>query len=425
MNIPLFNKMKKSEILRIELDENGHLVIPAEVAAEYGLTDGALVRLQHSEGGFRLTRSTASLARVYIEITNLCNLNCSTCMRNVWDEPMGMMDMPTFERILQNIQGLDPLPTVFIGGFGEPLAHPQFLEMVAAVRKLGAQVEFITNGIMLSEEVVKTLVDLNVQRVWVSIDGATPSSYADVRLGDELPRVTENLYQMQRVKVSKSRSRPRLGIAFVAMKKNIQDLPDVIRLGKNVGADQFSVSNLLPHTAEQKQEILYLRSMDDMELQPSRWSPEVILPRMDLNALTIEVIDQVMKSNNLLNLARQPLKMAVDSCPFLEKGSVSIRWDGEISPCLPLLHTHQSYLDDRLRINHAYSFGNINEKALTEIWQSSEYVKFRERLQSFDFSFCTYCNSCDMAEANLEDCFGNDHPTCGGCLWAQGFIQCP
>ncbi|MBE0686527.1 MAG: hypothetical protein IH585_11050, partial [Anaerolineaceae bacterium] len=132
--------MKKSEILRIELDEDGHLVIPTEVATEYGLTDGALVRLQHSEGGFRLTRSTTSLARVYIEITNLCNLNCSTCMRNVWDEPMGSMDMPTFEKILVDIQALDPLPTVFIGGFGEPLAHPQFLEMVAAARKMGAQV---------------------------------------------------------------------------------------------------------------------------------------------------------------------------------------------------------------------------------------------------------------------------------------------
>lgn len=423
--ILLSEYMTKTEMLRIELDENGHLVIPAEVAAEYGLTDGALVRLQHAEGGFRITRSTTSLARVYIEITNLCNLNCSTCMRNVWDEAPGRMEMSTFEKILKDIQKLDPLPTIFIGGYGEPLAHPQFLEMVCTARKIGVQVEFITNGILLSEDVAKSLVDQNVQRVWVSIDGATPSSYADVRLGDALPQVTENLYQLQRVKVNKSRSRPRLGIAFVAMKRNIQDLPDVIRLGKNVGADKFSISNLLPHTADQRQEILYSRSMDDMELQPSRWSPEVILPRMDLNALAIEVIDRVMKSNNLLNLARQPLKMAVDSCPFLEKGSVSIRWDGEISPCLLLLHTHQSFLDDRLRINHAHSFGNIKDTELLEIWQSMEYVQFRERLQAFDFSFCTYCNSCDMAESNLEDCFGNDHPTCGGCLWAQGFIQCP
>jgi hypothetical protein len=30
-----------------------------------------------------------------------------------------------------------------------------------------------------------------------------------------------------------------------------------------------------------------------------------------------------------------------------------------------------------------------------------------------------------MADENLEDCFGSPTPACGGCLWAQGFIQCP
>lgn len=417
--------MKKTETLRINLDENGHLVIPSDIVTEYRLTDGAVVRVQYFEGGFKLTRSTDSLARVYIEITNRCNLNCSTCMRNVWDETLGRMDFSIFKKIIEDIQVLDPLPDIFIGGYGEPLAHPQFLEMVAAARKIGAQVEFITNGILLTAEVITKLVEMNVQRVWVSIDGATPSSYADVRLGDELPHVFENLSQMQRIKVNKSRSRPRLGIAFVAMKRNIQDLPDVIRLSKNVGADRFSISNLLPHTEEQKKAILFSRSMTEIELQPSRWSPEVILPRMDLNALTIDVIDKLMKSNNLLNLARQPLKMAVDSCPFLEKGSLSIRWDGAVSPCLPLLHSHQSYLDNTLRMNYAHSFGNILETNLLDIWETPAYVNFRETLQAFDFSFCTYCNSCDMAEANLEDCFGSEQPTCGGCLWAQGFIQCP
>ena len=417
--------MGKKDLLKIQIDEQGHLILPSSLINQYGLSEGSLVRVQYAENGFKISRSTDSLARVYIEITNICNLNCSTCMRNVWDEPLGNMDMTTFERILDGIKALDPLPTVFLGGYGEPLSHPNFLEMLAALREMGAQVEFITNGILLSDHIIKNLIDLNVQRIWVSIDGATPSSYVDVRLGDELPRVLENLSLLQRIKINKSRSRPRLGIAFVAMQKNLQDLPKVIRMGKNLGADRFSVSNILPHTAEQKGELLYSRSMDNMELQPSRWSPEVVLPRMDLNANTISILDQIMRSNNLLNIARQPLKMAVDSCPFLEKGSISIRWDGAVSPCLPLLHTHQSFLDNTQRINHAYSVGNINDSSLQDVWNDPTYVKFRETLQDFDFSFCTYCNSCDMAESNLEDCFGNDHPTCGGCLWAQGFIQCP
>ena len=35
------------------------------------------------------------------------------------------------------------------------------------------------------------------------------------------------------------------------------------------------------------------------------------------------------------------------------------------------------------------------------------------------------CAGPNRAEANLEDCRGNVLPACGGCLWAQGVIQCP
>jgi MoaA/NifB/PqqE/SkfB family radical SAM enzyme len=113
------------------------------------------------------------------------------------------------------------------------------------------------------------------------------------------------------------------------------------------------------------------------------------------------------------------------SCPFVERGSVSVRWDGEVSPCLPLLHTHLGYLDFRSRTSLAHSVGNVNERSLLELWGDPRYVALRERLQAFDFAPCTVCNSCDMADENLEDCFGNTIPACGGCLWAQGFIQCP
>jgi hypothetical protein len=52
-------------------------------------------------------------------------------------------------------------------------------------------------------------------------------------------------------------------------------------------------------------------------------------------------------------------------------------------------------------------------------------MAYRKRVQSFAFPPCTFCGGCDMSVANEEDCFGNEYPTCGGCLWAQGVIQCP
>ena len=96
-----------------------------------------------------------------------------------------------------------------------------------------------------------------------------------------------------------------------------------------------------------------------------------------------------------------------------------------MSPCLPLLHTHTSYLDNRERLSIAFSVGNVLDQSLAELWGLPGYAGLRERLQRFDYSPCALCNSCEMALSNREDCFGNTHPACGGCLWAHGLIQCP
>lgn len=416
--------MKKKNPITIQIDEQGRLILPPEVARKNGLVPGAAARLEQTEFGITIRRSEASLARVYIEATNQCNFTCRICMRQVWDEPLGQMSAEVFERVLEDLPAFDPLPLVFLGGYGEPLAHPNILEMIAAARRIGARVELITNGTLLSESLSHSLVEIGPDRLWVSIDGATPSSYADVRLGDALPQVIENLARLQEMRTRAGLFRPKLGIAFVAMRRNIAELPEVVRLGKRLGADQFSISNVLAHTEELRSQVLYSHSLKSGRM-PSRWSPEISLPRIDPPLIMNDTLAELMAGENQVVFNRHPFASSANTCPFLEKGSVSVRWDGAVSPCLPLLHTHKSYLGDTLRTTHAFSFGNIHNRRLAEIWEDDSYRKFRQRLQSFDFSPCTVCNSCEMAESNLEDCFGNVHPTCGGCLWAQGFIQCP
>ena len=64
--------------------------------------------------------------------------------------------------------------------------------MVAQVKALGAPVELITNGTLLTEHLSRQLIKAGVDVLWVSLDGATPESYADVRLGAALPEVMDN-----------------------------------------------------------------------------------------------------------------------------------------------------------------------------------------------------------------------------------------
>ncbi|RPI97896.1 MAG: radical SAM protein, partial [Chloroflexi bacterium] len=132
-------------------------------------------------------------AKIYVEPTNRCNLNCLTCIRNAWDEPPGEMTPATFDRVLDAVRACPSPPTVFFGGFGEPLFHPRIVAMVRAAKASGAPVELITNAMLLTDSTARALIAAGLDVLWVSLDGAKPESYADVRLGAALPDVIANV----------------------------------------------------------------------------------------------------------------------------------------------------------------------------------------------------------------------------------------
>jgi len=406
------------------VDDNGNVVLPRQIADRYGLRPGVKLLIEDGGDSIRLRRPVTHLAKIYIEPTNACNLNCRTCIRNVWDEPLGRMSAQTYDRIMQGIKQL-PLPlTVSFSGFGEPLSHPNIAEMVRQAKACGATVELITNGTLLTGEMSRLLIGAGLDVLWVSLDGASPESYADVRLAQALPNILENLQRFHSLCLDAPR-RPELGIAFVAMKRNIGDLPAVIRLGSRFGASRYSISGVLAHTAEMADEVLYWRTLGESVPRSSRWVPVVRLPRLDINEDTHEALYRVMRGGRSVIAAGTLWGEKVDRCPFIEGGTMSIGWQGNVSPCLALLHDDTSIVGNLVRTARRYAVGNVNDRTIYDIWMDPAYVAFRERVQGFEFAPCTYCGGCNLGESNEEDCFGNEFPTCGGCLWAQGVIQCP
>ena len=407
-----------------QVDGEGRVMLPSDITARYGLEPGARVRIDENGSGLRLRRSIGRLSKVYVEPTSRCNLTCRTCMRNVWDEPAGIMSDAVFARVIEGLRGCSPPPTVFFGGFGEPLFHPNIVEMVSRAKALGASVELITNGTLLNENLAPELINAGLDVLWVSLDGATPESYADVRLGATLSQVIANLTRLRDLRI-RSRFKPQLGIEFVAMKRNIADLPAVLRLGRRLGVERFLVSNVVPHTREMSTEVLYSRAMSEVAEVPSPFGAHLDLPRIDWNEDTREPLYQAWRSWHRMTFGGNDLGAAVDYCPFVENGATAISWDGSLSPCLPLMHSHMTFLDEREHFSRRYVIGNVAEHDLLELWNDAQYVAFRERVQIFDFAPCLSCGGCDYIEANEEDCFGNAFPTCSGCLWAQGLIRCP
>ena len=425
------------DLLYAEIEEDGRMVMSPELASRYGVRPGTRVHFHESPDGLYLCRPTR-LARLYIEPTNQCNLDCRTCMHNICNEPPGKMSDAVFARIIEGLHDFSPPPTVFFGGFGEPLSHPEIVSMVAQAKALRTPVELITNATLLTTDLSRELIRAGLDTLWVSLDGATPESYADIRLGAALPQVLENIALFREVVYAETHSitpasnqrvkwwRPfphgtRLGIAFVAMKRNVADLPEVINIGKRFGAERFLVTNVLPYTRDMIDEALYYRGLNNGRHR------HLNLPGMYADENTFALISQAIH-NVYGPWAGINVENSRNRCPFIASGVGAVSWDGSLAPCLPLLHDHTSYRGHNSYDEHfsrRWAIGNVVERSLLDLWNMPEHVAFRERVQAFDFSPCTECGGCNLLLKNEEDCFGNTFPTCGGCLWAQGVIQCP
>ena len=413
------------QVVWAEVNAQGDLVIPHETAERFGLKPGARVRLEDDTNHVRLHRPVTQLAKVYVEPTIYCNLDCRTCIRNVWCEDLGSMTEATFAHILDNLKPIEPRPSIFFGGLGEPLFHKNIADWIAQAKAIGATVELITNATLLTEEKARALVASGLDNLWVSIDGATPDSYADVRLGAELPQVIENVMRLRRLRKGGHFAKPEIDIAFVAMKRNIHELPEALRLARRLGARQFKVSNVLPYTEELRGEILYAQGFRDLAYMPSPRIPRLSLPKMEFDEVTSAPLLKALHSGYNVSLAGNNLGGANDVCNFIESGSISIGWDGSVAPCLPMLHTHTHYFKAWRHQVKQHVLGNINTDNLLDLWLEPEYVQYRERVHSFAFAPCTACGGCELLDTNEEDCLGNTFPSCGCCLWAQGLIQCP
>ncbi|HAM45069.1 MAG TPA: radical SAM protein [Propionibacteriaceae bacterium] len=418
--------MKQS--LRITIDESTLSLFQNGTAKSLGLLPGTEWLLEPTETGITWCRVDDNLLKLYIEATNACNLNCQTCVRNVWDERDGMMADETFARVLAGLQELPAVQTVHFGGYGEPLTHPRIFDMIARVKALGLRAEMITNGTLLSEANCERIVASGLDLLVVSIDGAHESTYDTIREGSELNVVLRNLRTLAAARHKLRQRTPDVGISFVAMKDNLEELLLLKRMAPQLRASFIMVTNLLPHTEDMKDQILYsslVASTYPIRIGESRSDPLVIMPPLDRTPEISEVLRRLSIGRVNVDMPGLDWNAKRNTCRFVREGVAFVRWDGEIAPCMPLLHSYPCYVLGRYKRIVAHSFGSLHARSLGEIWNDDTYRGFRERVKKFEFSPCIDCGGCQLSESNQENCFGDPAPVCGDCLWAQGIVQCP
>lgn len=390
LDTSLFSTGEKSKI-----EKDGSIKLPLEKEQE--------VLIITTEDGYRLVPLQPDIKRIYIEVTTKCNFDCITCIRSSWHDSELHMEWSTFVNILENLKELPRLESVHFGGFGEPMMHPRIFDMLREVKALGVKVEMITNGSYLAKENIKQLIDLKLDVLFTSLDSPEEEEYNSIRQGADFQSVSGNIAQLQTMKRKLKSRNPELGIEFVAMKKNYNSLPKLIRMAYELGANQIIVSNLIPYHESMKDEIVY--DMDDTG-------------RMFGNDSLLTTIKAQM-SNMKLRTER--------SCKFVKDNTLSINYLGEVSPCYALMHSYHCYIYGRKKEIYPCYVGNVNNTSLQNIWMESGYVNFRRAVNENHFPSCTDCRAlegCTYTDTNEMDCWGNS-PSCGECLWARRIIACP
>ena len=364
------------------------------------------------------------LNKIYVEPTNRCNLTCVTCIRHSWDEPFGDMEWPVFQTLIDCLTDFPGLKTIAFAGFGEPLLHVRFLDMVRLAHERGLRTEMTSNAMLLTPSLAGRLIEAGLDQFTVSIDGASGETQGAIRPGASLEEITTNVRTFYR-KSKNMRDIPvRIGIEFVAMKRNIHELPAIREIADEIRASFILVTNLLPYTAELQDEILYQLVPDGYEGQGAAGNPLWILPKMDWSRETQESLSTIMRRRPNLSFLDINLNQRNNYCPFVRTGSLVVAWHGGVSPCPALLHSYTCFIRGREKFFRRCEFGRLPEQSVGTIWSNPEYTAFRERVRKFDFSPCTDCGGCEWAETNEEDCFGNPFPVCGDCLWARGVLRC-
>ncbi len=397
-------------------------MIPAAELARAGIAPADELIVTRSDGTMQVRADAPR--KIYVEATTCCNLSCATCIRNAWDEPPGHMPLARYRALLEGLPpGSGGGITLAFGGFGEPLAHPDFMEMVRLARVAGLRVELITNGLLLTPAKIGALLGMGVAQVAISLDGADDAGYASVR-GTELEPVLANLAALCEAR-RRARAPARLGLAFVAMVRNIAGLPGLLRLAGDLDLDFVSVSNVIPHTPEMAKEALWGRTAWESNFVPAHWRPRLALGRMDVNELTRSALETVWRDAPVIPPPALDAGAWRNHCRFAHEGMLAVRWDGRVAPCLSLLHSHPEYVYGHWKQVQSCTFGKVNESPLAAIWQQPGYREFRRRMRAFDFPACFVCGGCPSTEGNADDCYGNEFPVCSECLWAQGIVLCP
>lgn len=176
---------------------------------------------------------------IFWEVTKGCNLRCIHC-RATATELSSPTDLPTAKAldIIDQIAAHSN-PILVLSG-GEPLYRSDIFQLAQYATDKGLRVALATNGTLVTKEVARMISDSGVKRVSISLDGADALTHDSFRgIPGAFEAALHGFRNLKEVGMS-------VQINTTIARHNADQLPRVLELAKNVGADALHTFLLVP-----------------------------------------------------------------------------------------------------------------------------------------------------------------------------------
>ena len=302
-----------------------------------------------------------------VEVTGACNLRCRMCLvsyRPALGKTSGSMDLDTFKALVEEVPDLE---VVTMQGLGEPLLAPDFFPMLEYLADRGIRMGFNTNGTLLTRERAERLVELGVEWLHVSLDGATAATYEDIRGRSNFELVRRNIAGLVEVMRERGAAKPDLELVFVAMRRNVRELGDVVRVAAELGIPTVWVQNL-SHSFSDTDPSGSYREIRDYAADEALWAepnPEVERIFEEARGLSEELGVRLRLPR--LEEPEAGRKPGTPGCSWPFR-SAYVTHDAKVQPCCAVMGADRAVL------------GDARAESFADIWTSDAYRDFRAKL---------------------------------------------
>lgn len=283
-----------------------------------------------------------------IEPVSFCNLQCPECPagNGTLTRNKEKMSFSLFAEIVEQIKSHVLYLTLYFQG--EPYLNTDFLDFVQLAAQNNIYTASSTNGHFLTDEIAKKTVESGLNKLIISVDGSSQEIYEKYRRGGDLEKVLLGITHLVKWKKELHSKTPFIEMQFLVFKHNEHQIDEVRNLAKRLEIDKLSLK-----TAQ----------FNDFE------EIENLIP-------TQKKYSRYTRNSE----GKYQLKKKIRNRCWRVFNSLVICANGDVLPCC-------------FDKNGDFSFGNIQENSLSEIWTNKKALQFRKQILR-DRKLFPICNNC-------------------------------